>query len=473
MRLRKILATPALALLVATGACDEGLTGINRNPNSPEEVPAANLLVNAITDAVGASYGTHGVWAGLYLTNIWSQQIAEVKYNDEDRYIPRPTQVDGIWDQMYTGPLADLKLIKEIAEEEGDDNLFAVAEIMSQYLFHYLTDIYGDIPYSEALAGAENTHPKYDSQQDVYNGILANLAAAVERIDPGKSTASFRAGDELYHGDMEKWRKFANSLRMRVAMRLAQVNPEKARTEFVAAYNAGGFASNADNASLVWGVELLSQNPRYDYWYNQDRYDFVMSHAMISRLQAYDDPRLPIYADTAKGGVYRGLPNGKLPGDFNLNVPDYSPVGAFFLKPDAPSDLMTYAEVLFLQAEAAERGWIPGSAADLYQQAITASMKQYGISDGAITAYLAQPSVAYAGLNSIWEQKWIALFMNGPEAWAEVRRTGVPDLVPAAGDEIPSRLPYPTGEQLYNPENWASAGGKDVTLWTKMWWMAN
>lgn len=471
MEFKRYLAAPMLALLVATSACDDGLTEINRNPNEPEDVPSANLLINAIRTTIGGTYGTHGVWAGLYLTNIWSQQIAQVAYNDEDKYIPRPAQVDGIWDQMYTGPLADYKWIKDKAEAEGDDNLWAVAQIMSMYVFHYLTDVYGAIPFSEALGGAENPHPKYDPQPEVYDGILAGLKAAAAKIDPSASTSSWAGGDPIYGGDMEAWRKFANSLRLRVAMRMSAADPAKARAEFVDAYNAGVFESNDDNALMHWGSAYLDENPRYDYYYNQDRYDFAMSKAMIDKLVDLNDPRLPIYADPARAdGQYRGLPNGETPSDINLTVNHISSIGAYFLKADAPSDIMTYAEVLFLAAEAAAEGWIAGDPADLYRQAITASMKRYGIAQADIDAYLAQPSVAYSRDN-LYEQKWIALFLNGPEGWAEQRRTGIPVLKPAAGDKIPARLYYPSGEQLYNYDNWAAAGGPNVTLFEpKLWW---
>jgi len=471
MRLKKLFAAaPALALATALGACDQGLTEVNKNPNAPEVVPAQHLLAQAIVSSAGSTYGSHGVWYGLYLTNIWSQQAAEVKYNDEDRYVPRPTQLEGVWNSFYSGPLQDLEQVKEFAGT--DANLTAVAEILTQMNFQYLTDTYGDIPYSEALRVDEGiTSPKYDSQKDVYYGMLAKLAAA-QGSTTGASTAAWSEGDVLYEGNMAQWRKFANSLRMRMAMRISAADPAKAQQEFVAAFNAGGFTSNADNAVIHWGTEQPSQNPIHDYYFNQDRYDFVISAAMVDSLQRRNDPRLAIYADPARNDVYRGLPNGSLPADFNLNVPDYSSIGEYFLAPDAPSVLMSYAEVLFLQAEAAAKGWIPGNPATYYQAGIRASMEQYGIPNAAITTYLGQANTAYAGLPSIYFQKWLALYMNGPEGWAEQRRTGFPVLTPAVGNEIPTRLTYPNQEQLLNQANWQAAvtanGGK--SLFDKVWW---
>ncbi|HWK88956.1 MAG TPA: SusD/RagB family nutrient-binding outer membrane lipoprotein [Longimicrobium sp.] len=473
MRKNRFLAAPVLALALAVGACDQGLTDINDNPNAPEAVPGEYLLANAIVDAVGSNpHATHGVWYGLYMTDIWSQHVAQSQYNDEDRYTPRESQITGIWDEAYTGPLADLKLVKKVAETDGDDNLFAVGEILSQWIFQHLTDAYGDIPYSEALKGDEGIRlPRYDAQEDVYEGMLAALTAASARIDAG-ADASFEAGDLIYHGDMEKWRRFANSLRLRMAMRMSNVSATFARDQFVAAFNAGVFQSNADNAVLQWGAEVPSQNPIYDYYINQDRGgDFVISATIVDSLAHRDDPRLAVFADLSDDGVYRGLPNGTLPGDYELpEGATFSQLGSYFLEPDAPSVIMSYAEVQFLLAEAAARGWIGGSPAAYYQAGIRASMEQYGIDEAAITGYLAQPEVFYNGLPSIYFQKWVALFMTGAEAWAEVRRTGFPALTPTRGSEIPARIPYPNQEQLYNPTNWTAAGGENVTLFDNLWW---
>ncbi len=467
MKTTRLLAAPLAALVLATSACERGLTDVNINPNAPERVPAENLLANAIVTGVGGAYGTNGTWSGLFLVNLWSQYVAQPVYKTEDRYQPRGTQVTGIWDEIYAGPLADLKAVKEIAEEEENPNLYAVGEIMTQYLFQYLTDIYGDIPYSEALRAPEITTPAYDPQEAVYAGMLEKLAAAAGRIDRSVTNATFAEGDLIYRGDMEKWYRFANSLRMRMAMRMAAADPELARQAFVAAYQAGPFRSNADNAVLVWGATVPNQNPRYDLFYNQNRRDQVVSAALVDRLQAWDDPRLPIFADPARSdGQFRGLPNGRTPGELGRQEPDFSMIGSYFLEPDAPSVLMAYSEVLFLAAEAAARGWIAGDPAQLYRDAIRASMQQYGISEAAINAYLAQPQVQYNGLPSIYEQKWVALYLVGTEGWAEVRRTGVPQLTPATGNRIPSRLPYPSQEQQYNPNNY-----KNTDLWTAVWWM--
>ena len=195
---------------------------------------------------------------------------------------------------------------------------------------------------------------------------------------------------------------------------------------------------------------------------------------MIDALQSRNDPRLPIYAEPAESdGQFRGLPNGLTPPEITgTTVADYSTPGARFIAPDAPSVLMSYAEVLFLAAEAAERGWIAGDPETLYRQGIEASMQELGIAQGAIDTYLGQASVDYAGLESILLQKWIAIYLAGPEAFAEVRRTGIPNLplpVNAVIDQLPSRMPYPANEGLFNAENFAPY--QDVEFTVPLWWM--
>lgn len=468
MKLNRFLGLPAVALLLAVGGCEDGLTDINLNPNEPEDVPAENLLANAIILGVGGEYGTNGSVSGLFLFNLWPQYMAAPEFNEEDKYLPRSGQVSAIWDVMYTGPLQDLKVVKQLAVQDEDEDLEAVSQIFSQYLFQYVTDIYGDIPYSQSLQAPAITAPAYDAQRDVYYSILDSLTAAAAQVDQSERSADFANGDLIYSGDMLKWYRFANSLRMRAAMRMVNVEANKARDEFIAAYNAGGMQSNADNAVMRWSTSVGGQNPRYDLFVNQGRRDQVVSAAVITRLQAWNDPRLPIFADrAASDGQYRGLPNGKLGAELGLADVDLSFLGSSFLEADAPSVLMPYSEVLFLQAEAAFRGWIPGDPADLYRRAIRASMEQYGIGNTEITNYLGQSAVAYNGLNSIWTQKWMALYMVGIEGWSHVRRTGVPALTPAVtGQTIPSRLYYPDAEQLYNPGNYQ--GG--LTVFDPVWW---
>lgn len=469
MRAYKWIAVPAIALAATLGGCDEGLTGINVNPNEPEVVPPANLLANAQLVGVGlGGYGTNSVWSGLYLTNLWSQHLAQSVLNTEDRYVPRSQQIESIWNQMYFDPLIDLKILKEMAEAEEDGNQLAVAEIFSQYLFQYLTDIYGDIPYSEALQAPDIVRPKYDSQADVYTGMLGALEDATSRINRETRAPDFANGDLIYRGNMEQWYRFGNSLRMRMAMRIREVAPQLAQQHFVAAHQAGAFRGNSDNATLVWAPNIPNQNPRYDHFINTGRVEHLVSAALVDRLEAWGDPRLEVFAEPATlDGEFRGLPNGMRPEEAGLELNEISQIGEAFLQATSPSVLMNYSEVLFLEAEAAQLGWIGGDPAELYRAAIRASMEEHGISEAQTAGYLSQPAVAYTGLPRLWEQQWVALYLVGTEAWSLYRRTGFPELTPAVeGSTIPSRLPYPSPEQLYNPEHY-----RETTIFDPIWWM--
>jgi hypothetical protein len=316
------------------------------------------------------------------------------------------------------------------------------------------------------------------------------LATAVGRIDTG-AIITFQAYDPVYQGDMDGWRMFANSLRLRLAMRMVNDSPAAAQTAFEAAWAAGAIGSVADGADVDWEGTQPAANPVYEAIVFAGRPgDFRMSESLVNRMAAFNDPRLPIYAEPAESdGQYRGLRNGRLPGEYApaLTSSDFSTLGAWALDAGTPSDLLSYAEVLFLGAEAAARGWAVGStAATLYAAGITASMQATGVAAGDITTYLAQASVGYAtgtyrGMDAIRVQKWIALFLAGPEAYADLRRVGFDwttdagttgaDLVPAdnsdIGADFPSRLFYPQDEILLNPDNYPG----DAALTDDLWWM--
>ena len=474
MTLRKWLRPlTAMALVGVMAGCEEGLTEVNENPNSPEVVPVQAVLSSAIWDLVASNggYGVFGEWTTLYHLNTWAQHTAQSAYNDEDNYTPRSGIPENIWASMYAGVLTDLKNAQQLAEADGDENLAAVTEILTVYAFLFLADTYGDIPYTEALNLEQFPQPGFTAQSEIYPDLLNRVEAAAAQITPG-GTPEWASGDLIYGGDLERWQEFGNSLRLRIAMRTsATAFASTARGEFAQAWAANRFDSNADNADLDWSGTLPSQNPLFEQIVLGGRTaDFRVSETLIDMLSASNDPRLAVFAEPADAdGAYRGLPNGSLPAELGLTISDFSTIGAAFIAADAPSVLLSYAEVLFLGAEAAERGWITASASTLCEQGIRASMEQYGIGAAAIAAYLAaNPCV---GLTDILTEKWKALYMLGPESYADVRRTGIPDLplpTSAVLPELPSRLGYPPNEALYNTN---AAAYVTTPLTAKMWWM--
>ena len=481
--MRTTIARAALlvGLFWAASACGlgESLTDINENPNAPTDVTANFLLPQAIR--AGVEQGMHGALFQSH-TGIWAQHLVELQYPDEEQGEVRASRMDAYFQNFYTGSLKDIQTVIDKGIETATPNHEAVGMIWKSWIFHQVTDLWGDVPYSAALRGEEEggSIPVYDTQQSIYTDLLATLTSAASLLDP--SGDGFEAGDLIYDNDFAAWERFANSLRMRLAMRLSEVDPATAEAQFVAAYNAGGFQSNADNATLVWPGSPY-ENPLYENWLGRD--DHGVSETMVDTLLSFADPRLPLYAEPAEtDGVYRGHQNGRDDLPPGMSLGDFSRMGNFWRENGAatPTLIMTYSEVLFLQAEAAERGWIAGNPAILYAAAITANMNQYDgmgapvdISAAEIATYLAQPAVVYAGINSIYLQKWISLYMCGSEAWFDWRRMDVPVLLAGPHytfSRLPVRFPYPSSEQSLNAANLTAAidrnGGLFIT--DPVWW---
>jgi hypothetical protein len=475
-----------VALALLAGACDEGLTEINKNPNAPETVTPELLFPQGTVAAVNLFRGSD---YDLTFSSLWAQHIAKIQYTEEDRYSIRVDAINSWFRNAYSGPLQDFRATIEQATAIKQPALTGPALVMKSWTFGAMTDTWGDIPYSEANRGTDAEiiiTPKYDAQKDIYTGILADLTQANQVLNGVSAVyineAAADTTDPIFAGSGPKWQRFANSLRMRYAMRMSKADPTAARAAFIAAYNAGPMLNIGDNARLVWtGDVRANENPIFNN--NRTRDDHRVSEMTVTTLSGLNDPRLAVYAQKAVDtGLYTGVRNGLTSSvATGLGLTKTSKIGTFFSSQKSPSFLMTYAEVAFLKAEAVEKGWIAGSATTFYNDGIRASMQTVGIADAAIDAYLAQPAVQYkngaAGLNQIYLQKWISLFGQGVEAWAEYRRTGVPALPlaasPVAGvTAIPRRLTFPTTEFTFNSANVTAAaaamGGDQLS--TRVWW---
>ena len=459
----RTLSLIAAAVFLSGTACNKDLTSINTNPNGPVSVPPPSLLSQVIQNTVNAFHGP-GNNVDIRGGGLWVQYYSEVQYRDEDKYIVRPG-TSASWG-MYNGSLEDCQRMIVQGDATNTPNWSAVGRIMKSYIFSEMTDAMGDLPYSEALKGDTNLTPAYDTQQQIYTGLFKDLKTADSEIVA--SGIGFSSGDLMYGGDMTEWKKFANSLRLRLALHLTNVDATTGKAMAAAAVAAGVFTDNSDNAQLNYLASSPNQNPVYTNVYVDGRDDYGLSKTLVDSLLSWNDPRLPFYAQLDKPlpsdvGIvphYQGLPNGLNDGA-GTPIRFVSRIGALWREtPAAPLSLMTYSEVLFLEAEAAERGWIAGNAATYYNAAITASMQWYGIDNATITTYLAQPRVVYtpgaAGLTQIAYQKWASLFLQGVEAWTEVRRTGVPTITPginAVLSKMPERLPYFDQEEVLNQVN--------------------
>ena len=497
------LAGLGAVLVLGVGACNtDKLINVNENPNNPQSAPPQAVFTYASRVAMQRWFGSNPVnQRGTVLT---AQHLAQVQYPDEDRYARLDGEVtDASFINTYAQELKNFQAVIVAGKAVDQPLLWGPPQIMSSLIFGYVTDVWGDVPYSQALQGDAadpNIVPAYDAQKDIYDGLFSKLGEAVTAIAgaPG-SSLTLGAADPIYAGNSLRWQRFGNSLRARHAMRLANVDATKARTELTAAIAAPGglIASNADNARMVWPGDGVYDNP----WAanNRTRDDHRLSDRLMGQMLPYNDPRVPVYAQPtlADPTVYAGMPNAltaSQAGNYSLTS---SRPGRVFYSTNRfcagctgltgarfPDFVLTYAEVSFTLAEAAERGWIPGSAAAYYVQGITASMEQWGVTNAAaIAAYIAQPGIAYtpgvAGLRQIALQKWIALFTDGVEAWAEWRRTCIPVTVVPGPDAVintvPRRYQYSTREHAVNSANLDAAvarqGADDFT--SRMYWDSN
>ncbi len=465
-----------LLLIFGSVSCDDDFD--NNDPNSPTRVESSQLLTDLSRQATNQLYST---FVGGDMGACWSQQWSKVQYNDEERFSPRSSVIITLWETFYEDVISDAKTMENLAVLEGNQVSEGVALVMQAYGYSILTDLYGDIPFTEAVRADEGIFaPAYDEQEVVYNGMLEMLdrADALLATNNGSLNPSF---DPIYQGDAAKWRKFANSLKFRALMRVSAKLPSAASQMQAIVSSRPIFTSHADEAKVNYLGAQPNANPIYETIVYGVRGEFKISELMVNTLADLSDPRLPVYAQPNNAGVYRGKTAGiqNVPND-DFNYENVSAIGTRFLAEQFPGYMVSYSELLFLMAEAAHKGYISGSAASYYNAAISASMAENGLSDA--SSYLAQSSVAYtndnSGLQKIHTQKWIALFCQGVEAWTEWRRTGFPvlqtviDANPNVG-VTPSRYTYPATEQTTNKANYdaAVASQGENRLTTKIWWM--
>ncbi len=473
--------TAGLALVVGlTSGCDmEGLTDVNQNPNAPEAVDAQYLMPALVQQSVNTVLGQRSVsmdWASP-----WVQHYASLDYGYDDRYEMDADFSDGRWSSLWLGPVVDIQEVVTQGRENGQPNVQAVGLIYRAWLFHVMTDIWGDMPFSGAALGSEgDLAPVYDPQADIYDAIIDDLKAAQDMIQASAPLFLNPSFDILYGGDMEGWRRFANSLRLRAGMRLSEIDPAKAASVVASAVADGVLQDPSQAPTLDYPGPPPNEQPWSEY-YRERVNDYRASSTLVDSLTSLNDPRLGVvYQAAFESGTFVGKSNGT-PDTHGLPFESLSRMGLWYQQADRPTWLMTVEEVLFLQAEAAARGWAGGDAADLYHQAIRAAMTRIEVPADAIDAYLAQPRIQYDPTNwdqQIGLQKWISLYDNGMEAWANYRRTGIPRLVPgpaAVLPMVPLRAPYPANEEDLNRSNLAAAiarqGGDDPTV--PLWWDAN
>jgi len=446
-------------------ACTDNFSSVNQPSN---QLSTDDLGPRQLGQAFAQSQ-----WRGMYGRNadfqlstslfadLYAQYFATTAANfDSDQYLEVGRWIDLAWDFFYGDAAPQLELVLNETEEGTVQN--AVAKVWRVQLYHRITDYWGPIIFSEF--GSEGPNIQYDSQEEVYNSFFTILDEAIGVLEQNSDASAFGDNDLVYDGDVSKWIRFANSLRLRLAMRVRYVEPELAQTEAEKAIDGGVIESNASNAMVK-----TTANNRNPYFTITDWGEFRMSSAMESALDGYEDPRMEVYFKPAvdgdrdgDGNAFEGMRNGlsrSAKGDF-LDA-DYSDMGTRWLNAsrggiNPPIPVMRAAEVYFLRAEGALQGWDMGGAAEeFYNEGIRMSMSEerIGASSSEIDAYISstntpeQPGdqwdsralsdipVQFMGaasdekkLEQIITQKWLALYPDAREAFAEYRRTGYPRL---------------------------------------------
>ncbi|GAB3496307.1 SusD/RagB family nutrient-binding outer membrane lipoprotein [Spirosoma knui] len=513
--IQKILCLAPLFLILS--ACDKGFEEMNVDPNKYSQVVPEYLFTRALLDGVSTNFT-----GAAYLTIGQSMQhFATYKEVPAagDKYF-NYNYSTASWD-AYAGTAAGQgsvisisQVIDAVSGNAANVNKLSAARIWKAYLFHRLTDLYGDIPYFDAGKALANKNyaPKYDTQQVIYADLLKELDESIAAFDPAKVT--FGNADLMYGGDITKWKKFAYSLMLRLGMRLTQVDPALAKTWVEKAITGGIILDDADRAVIAYvdGSQIASRNFIANGLLSTDYItpggDNVeggkLAKTLIDYLKNTKDPRLNVIsivwtttdnktftADTTTARQ-SGMPNAafnNLPANFNsFSEPNPNTL----LKYSAPLIVLGNAETNLLLAEAAVRGWYSGSTAEVaYTNAVKANMRQWSlfgtggvISDAKINAYLA--ANPYKGgtvaqqIEQISTQKWVSLFLEDEyEIFANWRRTGYPVLTPTnypgnlTGGQIPTRFVIPDSEGIYNNANFVEArtrqGGTN-TLSSVVWW---
>ncbi|MDR1525713.1 MAG: SusD/RagB family nutrient-binding outer membrane lipoprotein [Tannerella sp.] len=485
------------------------MESVNTDPNNPADVPSNMLFSGTQKKMMDYVYDN---WFSGRQCLLYAQYWAQRNYTEEDRYQIRESVNNSYFNQFYT-LLANLDKVIEINTNPetatmaslygANANQIAAAKTLKVWLLSVMTDTWGSIPYSEAGKLTENIYyPKYDDQATLYEEMIKELTAAANLFD--EDDVAFTGGDMIYGGDASLWKKFANSLKCRLAIHTSKVAGSKWKTYIAEALASGVFDSNGDVAAYHYGTA-----PEYSYFYEgafiQGRNDFTLTRPFIDILKGQRDtlnnkthpwenvvdPRLPLYTTPRNGkyiGIPYGIPSNTMTAGFRNAAPDIRTNRIAMLQPDFAVPLMTYAEVRFIISE------YNGFSADEYVDGVEASVRYWSdvagvsVDEGELGEYIASVS-ANVDAEAVAVQKYIDLYMNGTEAWTEIRRTGYPvqlispgEICVAANDPnntsigrgtdivfdplsdtkgiIIARVKYPTNESTLNGASFKEAVGR-------------
>ncbi len=455
-KIHRILKVGLMITLVAfIASCEWIDPELNVDPDAPADVPMS-LLVPAIQQSIGFSILGND---GARPVNIWMQLYDGVarQSHTQARYQLTAADVDNYWGSVYTDALINAKILLDKAVAEGSPHNAGMAKVMLAYTLGIATDLFGDVPYLEALRGTDNVlEPVYDSQEVVYGSIFTLLDEAMMDLASSEEPVGID-GDVVYGGDADAWIMAAYAIKARATLQLSNVNGATSYTGALALIG-DALASNADNML----VPFESANPNPLNQFMVERGDVRMCQTFLDELEATSDPRISaLYGDDDEGGISGSPPAGE--------IEAASPPGAYLASQTSPIVLISYAEVKFIEAEAALMSGDADRAVEAYKAAVRASLIQItgDIDDDWFSTNIDSESAGTITLEKIIMQKRIAL-VGQIQPFSDWRRTGFPSLSLATGatkTEIPRRFPYAQGEIIYNADNVPSIGSIIVPVW--------
>lgn len=492
---KKMVLAVGVGLVMGASSCKKFMD-VNTNPNVSQSVTVQTILPAAEL-YVGSQVGVDLQIYGSIWSQYWTQTSAGNQYVAFEQFAPTQDQFSNSWTGLYQGA-ENFYQLYNLADSQHKKQYRAIALLMQAYTFQVITDAWGDAPFKQALQGQYlNGHlvnPKYDSQMTIYKGILTKLDSANKLINVADPVMP-GADDLIYGGNMARWQKFSNTLRLKVLLRMAYIDPINAQIKIDSLYSTSPlFIASGDDAKISYGFSASNKNPLYAEESSLKLgsiQNLGASSTCIDSMKSNSDPRLGVFYEANASGAYSGIPQGsysiaKATGSYS--IPSFNVAGDVnnTASANAPVYLLTSWESYFLQAEAAARGWGPAGANDnaLFSAGIQASLDNY-VNILGTAAY-----ATYVGAGGYWTkypvggtvaqkvryiitQKWFAMCGNqGFEAWTEWRRTGYPDFLvdPASsliGTQRPERFLYPTSESMGNA-NFPKTGLMPLTY--QVWW---
>ncbi|WP_169513342.1 SusD/RagB family nutrient-binding outer membrane lipoprotein [Flexithrix dorotheae] len=488
----KFLVVTLIIIMLTSTACEDELTEINENPNEITNLDYGIQLTNILLSTTEGGYEMFRASLGYCFASI--QQLADLEspvsgvFLPGDKYLNDPLFAASLFDEVYTREHKNLAdFLHRTKDDEEAVNYHAMGRIWRVMSAHRITDIYGDVPYFNSGKGYidNNWFPAYDAQEEIYADMLNELEGAVLQLDPNKKNPG--TNDIIYNGDLDKWKKLAYSLMLRLGMRLTKVDNGAAEVWVKKAISGGVMTSNDDIAKIIHEIGA-SRNPFFNGFETRDQ--VRLSATFVDWMINMNDPRLDMISYVESGGPHKGLPNGydyetiqDYPGGNDLTT--YSNYNPELRKWESPSFRQTYAEVELLLAEAAVYSWHGGDAAEHYEKGVRAAINQFGLfgvelpSDSAIDDYLNNnPFDPAKGLEMIGEQYWAATILVSWEGYSNWRRTGFPVLTPTnypgnvTNGQILRRLTYSGTEYSLNAENVNAANNRQGPddFMTRVWW---